>query len=187
MKAETAVAATGFSPGAEGGEHAHVFREGARREGGGRGSSEWTTHARTHGLTAKKQWVGRAAADGGGVVAVVIPCPGNSILPPLPLSLRRCWPKTTRVQCHERGRGRCTRATNPPPAPPTQTDGSSSHYDAALHTSREATAAAAAVRNSCVAPVNILRWRPTVQEGVRGGDGEDETILSCRAPRSDAT
>ena len=155
------------------------------REGGGQGSSEWTTHARTHGLTAKKQWVGRAAADGGGVVAVVIPCPGNSILAPLSLSLslRRCWPKTTRVQCHERGRGRCTRAT------PTQTDGSSSHYDAALHTSREATAAAvaAAVRNSCVAPVNILRWRPTVQGGERGDDGKDETVLSCRAPRSDAT
>ena len=75
----------------------------------------------------------------------------------------------------------------PAAAPPTRTDGSSSHYDAALYTSREATAAAAAVRNSCVSPVNILRWRPTVQEGVRGGDGEDETILSCRASRSDAT
>ena len=185
MKAEAAAAATGFSPGAEGGRESmrtYSVRE-RGREGGGQGSSGRRTLARTDSPQRNSGSVvlppTAAASSPSSFRARAIP---SFPLSPLSLSLRRCWPKTTRVQCHERGRGRCTRAT------PLQTDGSSSHYDAALHTSREATAAAAdAVRNSCVAPVNILRWRPTVQGGERGDDGKDETILSCRAPRSDAT
>ena len=161
-----------------------------RERGGRREARARVDDARSHARTHRKETVGRSCCRRRRRRRRRHSVPGQfHPRPSLPLPLPASLLAKNDSCSMSRTRPRPLHPRNPPPAPPTQTDGSSSHYDAALHTSREATAAAAAaVRNSCVAPVNILRWRPTVQGGERGDDdGKDETILSCRAPRSDAT
>ena len=81
------------------------------------------------GPTHRKETVGRAAADGGGVVrVVVVACPGNSILPSLLAKNDSCSMSRTLLLLHPH---------NQPVAPSRQTvrqaDGSPSYYDAVLH------------------------------------------------------
>ena len=94
------------------------------------------------GLTHSPQRNSRAADGGGGGVAVV-PCPGNSI----GVGQKRLVFNVTNAAA--------AAAPAQPAAPLTQNHGSSSHYDAALYSLRDATAAAVAVRNSCVGVADL--------------------------------
>ena len=78
------------------------------------------------GPTHRKETVGRAAADGGGVVSVVVvACPGNSILPSLLAKNDSCSMSRTPLLLHPRPPDRPVGSPYSPPP--------SSYYDAVLH------------------------------------------------------
>ena len=68
------------------------------------------------GPTHRKETVGRAAADGGGVVSVVVvACPGNSILPSLLAKNDSCSMSRTPLLLHPRPPDRPVGSPSSPP------------------------------------------------------------------------